>query len=76
MKITSEKIPLKQGRVLVLCMGGGREAIALAQRGFEVVGVDFVPEVLEKARENAAPGRCHHRVAAGDLRIGCPPKRL
>jgi len=49
-----EKVPVTGGRALVLDMGGGREAIALAQKGFEVVGVDFIPEMVEKAQEHAA----------------------
>jgi len=47
------KLPLKRGRLLLLGVGGGREAIPLAQMGFEVTGVDFVPEMVEKAKENA-----------------------
>jgi SAM-dependent methyltransferase len=39
--------------MLVLGMGGGREAIALAKMGYDVTGVDFVPEMVRKARENA-----------------------
>lgn len=49
-----EHLPLKQGRLLLLGVGGGREAIPLAQMGFDVTGVDFVPGMVEKARENAA----------------------
>jgi SAM-dependent methyltransferase len=49
-----EKVPVKQGRVLVLGSGGGREAIALARTGYEVVGVDYNAELSAKALENAA----------------------
>jgi SAM-dependent methyltransferase len=35
-------------------VGGGREAIPLAQKRFKVTGVDFVPEMVEKAKEIAA----------------------
>lgn len=48
-----EKTPLKNGAVLVLGVGGGREALALAQRGFTITGLDFIPEMVEKAKENA-----------------------
>jgi SAM-dependent methyltransferase len=48
-----ERLPIKKGRLLLLGVGGGREAIPLAQMGFEVTGVDFVSEMVEKARENA-----------------------
>jgi SAM-dependent methyltransferase len=49
-----EKIPMNQGRILLLGLGGGREAIPLARLGFEVTGVDFVPEMVRLALENAA----------------------
>jgi len=49
-----EKTPLRQGRLLLLGVGGGRDAIALANQGFEVTGVDFVPEMVQRAQENAA----------------------
>jgi len=39
-------------RILVMGCGGGREAIALAKMGFEVTGVDIVPECVKIAREN------------------------
>lgn len=48
-----EKLPLRKGQLLLLDVGGGREAVPLAQMGFEVTGVDFVPEMVEKAKENA-----------------------
>lgn len=42
------------GPVLELGVGTGRVARAIAARGIEVVGVDLVPAMLEKARENVA----------------------
>lgn len=42
------------GPVLELGVGTGRVARAIALRGVELVGVDLVPEMLEKARENLA----------------------
>ena len=47
------KVPLNEGRLLLLCLGAGREAIALAQMGFEVAGVDFVPEMVSRAKKYA-----------------------
>jgi len=44
---------VKQGRLLLLGVGGGRDAISLAKRGFEVTGVDYVPEMAAAALENA-----------------------
>jgi len=49
-----EACPVRRGRLLLLGLGGGREAIPLAQRGYEVTGVDFVAEMVEQAKTNAA----------------------
>ena len=46
-------VPFKEGKLLLLGTGGGREAIHLARIGFNVTGVDVVPEVVKKAEENA-----------------------
>lgn len=48
-----EKVPLKRGRLLLLGVGGGREAIPLARLGFDVRGVDFVGDLVERSIENA-----------------------
>lgn len=48
------QLPIEHGRLLLLGLGGGRDAIALAKMGFEVVGVDFIRELVAKAEENAA----------------------
>ena len=47
------KLPFQDGEILVLGVGGGREAVALAALGFHVAGVDFVPELAARAEENA-----------------------
>ncbi len=49
-----DKVPLKKAKLLLLGVGGGREAIPLTKMGFKVTGVDFVPEMVEKGKENAA----------------------
>jgi len=46
-------IPQEKGSLLLLGIGGGREAIPLAKRGFKVTGIDFVPDMVKKAKENA-----------------------
>lgn len=43
---------IKKGRVLDLGCGGGRYAIAYAKNGFEVYGIDFIPEAIKKAQYN------------------------
>jgi SAM-dependent methyltransferase len=42
------------GNLLLLGVGGGREAIPLARMGFRVTGVDYVADMVDRARENAA----------------------
>lgn len=47
-----ERLPIKDtGRVLDLCCGSGRHSRALARRGYEVVGVDLSPVLLQLAEE-------------------------
>jgi len=46
-------LSVKKGDLLLLGVGGGRDAIALAKMGFHVTGVDYVPEMVERALENA-----------------------
>jgi SAM-dependent methyltransferase len=48
-----ENIQLRSGRILLLALGGGREAIYFAKMGFSVTGVDFIPEMVERAKKNA-----------------------
>jgi 2-polyprenyl-3-methyl-5-hydroxy-6-metoxy-1,4-benzoquinol methylase len=48
-----EALPARNGNLLLLGMGGGREAIFLAKAGFNVTGVDFIEEMVEKAKGNA-----------------------
>jgi tellurite methyltransferase len=45
--------PLPKGRALDIATGKGRNAIFLAEHGFQVVGVDISPVALEMARRAA-----------------------
>jgi len=49
-----ERLPLRTGQLLLLGVGGGREAIYLVRMGFDVTGVDFIPEMVDGAIANAA----------------------
>ena len=44
---------LPKGRVLDVAMGDGRNAMYLANLGFQAEGVDISPEAIEKAQESA-----------------------
>jgi len=45
---------IERGRVLDLCCGPARHSLILAQKGFQVTGVDRSPFLLGKAREATA----------------------
>ena len=45
--------PLPKGRALDIATGKGSNAIFLAERGFQVVGIDISPVALEMARRTA-----------------------
>lgn len=50
-----EQMPLQSGMaVLDIGCGTGRHSIELAQRGFNVTGVDLTPEMLNEARQKSA----------------------
>lgn len=54
-----EASPAKNGDLLLLGVGGGREAIPLAQMGFRVTGIDYIPEMVNRAKENTAKRGIH-----------------
>lgn len=56
-----------RGRALVIGCGGGREALALKGLGFQVVGIDRVPAMIEAARERALEARLELEFRAVDV---------
>jgi len=50
---TGDTSPLPPGSVLDVGCGIGDSSIYLAQHGWQVTGIDFVPKALEKARAKA-----------------------
>lgn len=53
-----EAVDLRAGhRVLDVATGSGNTAIAAARRGCDVVGIDYVPSLLERGRQRAAAER-------------------
>jgi ubiquinone/menaquinone biosynthesis C-methylase UbiE len=56
------------GRALDLGCGTGVVALALARRGFDVVGVDHSPEMLELARRKLARAGLSAELETGDVR--------
>jgi SAM-dependent methyltransferase len=55
-------------RVLDLACGSGRHALELRRRGFEVVGSEISPELIEIARRAAAAEDLEVEFVLGDLR--------
>ncbi len=53
-RFVAETAGMPPGRALDLACGEGRNAVWLAERGWEVTGVDFAEVALEKARGLAA----------------------
>jgi 2-polyprenyl-3-methyl-5-hydroxy-6-metoxy-1,4-benzoquinol methylase len=49
-----ERLVPARARILVIGCGAGREALAFAERGFRVTGIDFVEAVVDEARRRAA----------------------
>jgi len=60
-------------RVLDVATGSGNTALAAARRNCEVTGIDYVPALLERARERAAAERLPAAFKDGDAEaIPCP----
>lgn len=58
---------LAPARALDLGCGTGPDSIYLAQHGWDVIGVDMVPEALAAARRNAAAKGVRARFIQGDV---------
>jgi SAM-dependent methyltransferase len=48
-----EKINPRGWRLLLLGLGGGREAIPLARMGYDITGIDFIPQMVQQTIKNA-----------------------
>ncbi len=55
-------------RVLDLACGFGRHSIELSKRGFSVVGVDIMPELIEEAERLASAEKLDTQFICADLR--------
>jgi SAM-dependent methyltransferase len=56
-----------RGRVLDAGCGGGHNALYLARRGYDVVGIDVSPSAISRARHKAGQQGVHAEFAVGDL---------
>ncbi len=55
------------GTALDLGCGTGRWSIAMAKRGWNVVGIDVVPQAIDAARRNARSAGVHVSFICGDV---------
>ncbi len=62
-----DKVPFRTGELLLLGVGGGREAVPLASKGFHITGIEFVPELAARAEENAGRRGQSIRVLVQDM---------
>jgi len=58
----------KGSRVLDLCCGYGRHSLGLAQKGFNVTGLDFSAVLLQRARTDCKRKRTKLNLVRGDMR--------
>jgi SAM-dependent methyltransferase len=66
-ELMCEAVGLRAGqRVLDVAMGSGNTALSAARRNCEAVGIDYVPALVERARERAAAERLPAKFEVGD----------
>src|SRR3954453_18258953 len=73
--LVSEVADLPPGRALDLACGEGRNAIWLAEQGWQVTGVDFPAVAIEKARAIAAKRGVDVEFRVADLLAFEPPEQ-
>jgi SAM-dependent methyltransferase len=56
------------GPMLELACGTGRVALAVAEQGLAVTGIDYAPSMLAEAQRKAALGNIPIKLLAGDMR--------
>jgi SAM-dependent methyltransferase len=66
-ELMCEAVELRAGeRVLDVATGSGNAALSAARRGCDAVGIDYVPALIERARERAAAERLPAFFEVGD----------
>ncbi|MEZ5211916.1 trans-aconitate 2-methyltransferase [Gordonia sp. (in: high G+C Gram-positive bacteria)] len=70
--LATETAGLTPGTAIDAGCGGGREAIALAERGWQVTGIDVSPSALALARRRAADARVEIDWLHADLSTWAP----
>jgi ubiquinone/menaquinone biosynthesis C-methylase UbiE len=66
-ELLCEAVGLRAGqKVLDVATGSGNAALSAARRGCEATGIDYVPALIERARERTAVERLPARFEVGD----------
>ena len=66
-ELMCEAVDLRAGQsVLDVAAGSGNAALSAARRGCDALGIDYVPALVDKARERAALDRLPARFEVGD----------
>jgi SAM-dependent methyltransferase len=66
-ELLCEAVGLRAGqKVLDVATGSGNAALSAARRGCEATGIDYVPALIDRARERAAVERLPARFKVGD----------
>ncbi|HEY2471376.1 MAG TPA: class I SAM-dependent methyltransferase [Terracidiphilus sp.] len=71
--VTSDRI--RPTRMLEIGAGTGTNALWLAERGFDVLGIDVAPLAIERAISKREGRDLHCRFAALDFLVATPPER-
>ena len=75
-ELICEAAQLRAGqKVLDVATGSGNAALSAARRGCDAVGTDYVPALIERARERAAAERLPARFEVGDCEAIAFPDR-
>ncbi len=76
LRTIADQVPASTG-ILVIGSGAGKECLALAEAGWDVIGVDFSSSMVELATEAASQRGLNVRFEAADIRdYEPPPARL
>ena len=66
-ELICEAVELRAGRkVLDVATGSGNAALSAARRGCDATGIDYVPALIDRARERAAAEKLPARFEVGD----------
>jgi len=66
-ELLCEAVELRAGqKVLDVAAGSGNAALSASRRGCDAVGIDYVPALIDRARERAAAERLPARFEVGD----------